>query len=151
MFNFMTHPATNNFWKFVIILLELHSDQWLNFMKFCVNKTPQTSRTFWRIFAEFKMVVVYNSTILASIPISPHHCFSFFGVIPNAPTTTGMLLLTYPIFYSILFSGFYNLSTILSPSLQFCYQSGMQMLIFGRIYYCHYQVFLPQWHNQFVL
>ena len=55
-----------------------------------LNKTPQTSRTFRRILAEYKMVVFCNSTILVTIPISLNHCFNFFGVVPNAPTTTGI-------------------------------------------------------------
>ena len=55
-----------------------------------VNKTPRTSRTFRRILAEYKKVVLCNSTILVSIPVSLNYYFNLFGVIPNAPTFTGI-------------------------------------------------------------
>ena len=47
----------------VIIMLELHTewvlDQWLNFLRFFVSKTPQTLITSWRILAEFITVVLF--------------------------------------------------------------------------------------------
>ena len=92
-------------------MLELHTeyvlDQWLNFLRFCVNKASQTSRIFWRFLAEYKMVIFCNFTILVSIPITLNSCFNFFGAILNAPTTTGITFMAYPIFCSILFSNRY--------------------------------------------
>ena len=78
----------------IINMLKLHTvaleqfrlialDQWLNFLRFCVKKTPQTSRTFRRIFAEYKTVVFRSSTILFSNSVSESlsHCLHFFGVV----------------------------------------------------------------------
>ena len=91
-----------------IIMLELHTeevlDQWLHFLRFCSNKTPQTSRTFRRILAEHKMVVFCSSTIIASIPASLNHYFNFFGIVLNAPTTTGITFIDIShVFFNSLF------------------------------------------------
>ena len=94
----------------IIIMLELHTEQvliqWLNLLRFCVDKTPQTSRIFWRILAEYTIVVSSNSTILASIPISLNYCFNFSGAVPNAPPTTGI---TFTGISHIFFTSFYRL------------------------------------------
>ena len=36
----------------------------VKFLRFCVNETPQTSGTFRRVLAQYKVVVFYNFTIL---------------------------------------------------------------------------------------
>ena len=124
----------------IIMMLELHTeqvlDQQLNFLRFCVNKTPQTSRTFQRILVEYKIVVFYNSTILVSISISLNCCFNFFGVIPNAPTTTGITF--NGIFSSIIFSTFHFIFLpIFNSAIKRTCKVNNFALTFGLIYYYH--------------
>ena len=114
--------------------------KWLNFLRFCVNKTPQTSITFRRILAEYTTVVFCNSTILFSIPMSLDDCFNFFGVVPNAPTNIGITLTG--IFHIFFNSRYRSLQPfILSFSLSSIVlskghsKSMVFALIFGLIYY----------------
>ena len=55
------------------------------------SKSPQNSRTFLRILAEFRMTVFCSSTILVSIPISLSLFRRSLGVVPRAPITIGMI------------------------------------------------------------
>ena len=85
-----------NPWNYIIIIiimiLELHTeqvlDQLLNVLRFCVNKTAQTGRTFRRILAEYKMVISAIPLFFVSISISLNCCFNFIGVVPNTPSIT---------------------------------------------------------------
>ena len=101
-----------HFAKFItIIMLELHTvqilDQWLNFLRFCVNKIPQISRTFWRILGEYKMVVVvplFLSQLLYHLTVALITLVLFL----MHPLLQGLLLLACPIFSSILVLGRYH-------------------------------------------
>ena len=55
------------------------------------SKSPQNSRTFLRILAEFRMTVFCSATILVSIPISLSLLWRSLGVVPKAPITIGMI------------------------------------------------------------
>ena len=72
------------------ICLSISSISGVIFLSFDNNKFLQISSTFLRILAECSNTVFCNSTILVFIPIS----FSLFGnldgVVPSAPTITGI-------------------------------------------------------------
>ena len=71
-------------------------------LRFGDNKSPQTSRTFLRILAEQRMALFCKSTIRVSIPMSFNLFGSSLGVVPRAPTTTGMIFTC--VFHSLFIS-----------------------------------------------
>ena len=71
-------------------------------MRFCVNKTSETSRTFLRIISEYKIQFLYHSTTFS--------IYYFFWCRPNAPATIAISFTDISdIFFNSLFISLYLL------------------------------------------
>ena len=104
------------------------------FATFLIKPSPQARfhksypqfKTFLNIRAVPSSAVFCSNTVLITTPSSSMHFFSFFDVLPSAPTTTGMtvMLLMFHILLISLFSSWYLLIfsfpfslTLMSPGI----------------------------------
>ena len=95
------------FYKIYLLLLSscriLSMSVEIFFLRFGDNKSPQISRTFLRILAEYKITLFCNSTIFVSIPMSSNLFLNSFGVVPKAPIMIGITFTrVFQIFFSSL-------------------------------------------------
>ena len=61
----------------------------------CFHKSYPQSKTFLNIRAAPGSAVFCSNAMLITIPSSSIHFFSFFDMLPSAPTTTGMTYLVF--------------------------------------------------------
>ena len=86
-----------------------HSQLFFPFPQAQFHKPYPQSKTFLNIRAVPSSAVFCSNVVLITIPSSSMQFFSFFDVLPSAPTTTGMtlLLLMFHILLISLFSFWY--------------------------------------------
>ena len=109
LFSFIPPPSHLRICLFVFLFFFILFFFFIKSAQPCFHKSYPQSKTFLNIRAVPSSAVFCNNVVLLTTPSSSMHFFSFFDVLPSAPTTTGMtlMLLMFHILLISLFSSWY--------------------------------------------